>query len=82
MTCEAGFMGGPAHGVLWTFPDEEPPTRYMITVAPAWSRSMEIAHIRYRREVSQLDDGPLWVFVLDQDYERPSRGLADLPEPS
>jgi hypothetical protein len=79
VTCEAEFMGSPAHSTLLAFPGEEPPPHW--DVAVAWGAivrgdhlsPLEIVHFRYRREVSHLDDGPLWVFVPDQEYEDPPK---------
>lgn len=53
----AQFVGGPADGQVRAFPEDEPPaTVEVLRMPPA-------GPFVYVRQVSQLDNGPLWVFV-------------------
>jgi hypothetical protein len=70
MTSWAVFMGGPADGQTRTFPGDEPPGQCEVpTLHHDWRKqdggTVPRIYHRYRREVSQLDDGPLWVFVYE-----------------
>lgn len=60
MACEAEFMGGPANGRIQAFPGVEPPARVML---PMLISMTEFTNVVYVRQVSQMDDGPLWVYV-------------------
>lgn len=58
--CEAEFMGGPADGMLRAFPGDEQPAK---VVLPMQISMTEYTEVVYVRQVSQMDEGPLWVFV-------------------
>lgn len=60
MVCEAAFMGGPADGRQQAFPGDEPPAR---VVFPMQISMTEFTEVAYARQVSQMDDGPFWVYV-------------------
>lgn len=60
MACEAAFMGGPADGIIRAFPDDEPPPK---VVLPMQISMTEFTKVCYVRQVSQMDEGPLWVYV-------------------
>lgn len=62
MTSEAEFVGGPKHGTLMSFPGEEPPPLVILRGIDRGT-AHTVTQFVYRREVSQLDKGPLWVFV-------------------
>ena len=64
MTSEASFMGGPADGELRAFPGDEPPLRVVFsTLKRTGPQSFEDGKFTYARQVSQMDNGPLWVYV-------------------
>lgn len=61
-------MGGPAHGTITEFPGDPP---HMMTV-PAfrgkyWDDTFYPYVAVYKRQVSSLDTGPIWVFVYDHE---------------
>lgn len=68
----ASFMGGPADNSWREFPGDEPPPEVTVMMSPAIrfmaglaDELVPIGSVRYIRQVSQLDDGPLWVYVPD-----------------
>jgi hypothetical protein len=71
MTSEAQFMGGPLDGQIHAFPAKTPPPLIAVPVldepidweAPPDRWPTRFRQITYQRQVSQLDNGPLWVFV-------------------
>lgn len=64
--CEVQFMGGPADGKFQVVPGDEPPPQLVVaTSPPAWDQPP--GEFRYVRQVSQMDDGPLWVYVPEMD---------------
>jgi hypothetical protein len=63
MACEAAFMGGPANGRTQAFPGDEPPAEYAFDQFLGFDHDPPSEKITYIRQVSQMDQGPLWVFV-------------------
>ena len=64
MISEATFMGGPADGEVRAFPGDEPPLRVVFaTINRTGPTSWEDGKFTYVRQVSQLDEGSLWVYV-------------------
>lgn len=70
------FMGGgPLDGAVLTFDGDVVPPRFAVLLPPSMSLrwgeecALDVSQpgtVRYRREPSDLDDGPLWVYVPDR----------------
>lgn len=62
MACEVTFVGGPANGVVRVLPEDEPPQKFLIHVGPT-RFDQPPTEFAYVRQVSQMDEGSLWVYV-------------------
>jgi hypothetical protein len=69
-------MAGPAHGVVMTFPTDEPPAFVVFEQVPTLAEmirlnlyAVKVQRFVYRCEVSNLDDGEIWVYVPLPDQE-------------
>lgn len=61
---EVAFMGGPADGLVRVVQGEgdQPPNALTFPVTPAtWDQP--VGEFTYIRQVSQMDEGPLWIYV-------------------
>jgi hypothetical protein len=71
---EITFMGGPMDGKLMIVPGEGQPPPYAHVVVPQrFEQMMDAKECFYQRQVSQLDDGPFWVYV-PMEYHCEGRG--------
>lgn len=77
MTSAADFMGGPMHGKVMAFQEEEPPLVLHVQTplgrpvveGPDGEVIIELTQLHYERTVSTLDDGPLWTYILKPNEE-------------
>jgi hypothetical protein len=61
---EVAFMGGPADGQLRVIQGgDEPPPELTFHTEPNLRAETPPGEVIYVRQVSELDSGPLWVYV-------------------
>lgn len=60
---EVTFMGGPADGLFRMVQGDPPPAELTFQTPPDLRLGTPPREFTYVRQVSELDDGPLWVYV-------------------